>query len=977
MIDGMGKSIHLHKLRVAQEGRSMLELIAVLFVMGLLTLGAIAIYDNTITKHKADSLYNDVMVRFLLNNERKGQIFSTDMSNTTAFGLPIVIRRDKPVPGYNKVTILNVENEICNQLINKSWPKESRIYLNEEVYPTYTDACPTQETAFSIVAKSSRRKQNVELPKICNTLKPCNACQNCVKGECLNACASDEVCSGTGNDVACAPMTCDNGLCCPPVPDDCEDGAPTAGDATHCACNCTGYVIDGSCYACPQHATCNGETVTTCETDYYLEDQTCHSCPAHATCDGEKIVTCETDYYLHENVCHDCPSQAVCNGIKVVSCVEGFHVVGNGCYAYCTEAKPWMQVEFNQDELPRFITRGVCHECTYASAHTTINEESCNNCIGYRFLSKDLMGDPKCYYCGDRTYKMTTNKIADINADSCNACINRHYEAGKGCVCNDNMKYTQNGTDYCCPPGKHPEGSSCQNGDPVVCDGYTVDGVCHDCPQNAVCDGYNVVSCNGNYILDGNTCTACPDHSVCNGTNVTGCENGYYLSGTVCNACPDHATCANNVITCNSGYILENDTCVSNMICNGVGWLPKGGSCQECLKGSASSVDTEAGCTANCLGYRILGRNNADTEPKCWNCGEESIVDLSVKKMNIDTCNACLNRYYDSSKPNYCRCKSTHIYNTSKCCKPGTHANSAHTGCVSDNCSGHGTYANGVCNCTDNYYGDECETAPLTCQHGGQWDATNHVCDCTGTGYEGTTCETPSCSGWLDNNGNCCTDRSTQACCEATNNPSIMSNFWSCGECTESGGPTSCGLCSSSNLNATVCQDGIRYQCSAGARWVALGACGSTSACPSGSYTRSGYTCTLPSGNAGDTAGCADGCDVEWTCGQTSSGYSWTVSGPCELEEEEDDDLTCPDGTTICSADEVCCPTISSATVTGYTCTSESSCSTHSESACQASCTKNCFETCSGGGWYCNRVERPCSDTKPTLGPTDPATNAR
>ena len=58
-----------------------------------------------------------------------------------------------------------------------------------------------------------------------------------------------------------------------------------------------------------------------------------------------------------------------------------------------------------------------------------------------------------------------------------------------------------------------------------------------------------------------------------------------------------------------------------------------------------------------------------------------------------------------------------------------------------DPCNGHGTYNGASCTCTDNYYGDTCENAPLTCEHGA-WDVFNHICDCYNSGYDGDRCQT-------------------------------------------------------------------------------------------------------------------------------------------------------------------------------------------------------------------------------------------
>ncbi len=61
--------------------------------------------------------------------------------------------------------------------------------------------------------------------------------------------------------------------------------------------------------------------------------------------------------------------------------------------------------------------------------------------------------------------------------------------------------------------------------------------------------------------------------------------------------------------------------------------------------------------------------------------------------------------------------------------------------CENVNCGTHGTCSDGMCVCSDNYYGPRCETAPLNCGAHGTWNPATKACDCS-DGYTGTTCET-------------------------------------------------------------------------------------------------------------------------------------------------------------------------------------------------------------------------------------------
>ena len=61
--------------------------------------------------------------------------------------------------------------------------------------------------------------------------------------------------------------------------------------------------------------------------------------------------------------------------------------------------------------------------------------------------------------------------------------------------------------------------------------------------------------------------------------------------------------------------------------------------------------------------------------------------------------------------------------------------------CDNITCNGHGSCSDGACTCTDNYYGENCENAPLSCQNGGTWDTEGHECNCV-NGYSGNVCQT-------------------------------------------------------------------------------------------------------------------------------------------------------------------------------------------------------------------------------------------
>ncbi|MBQ7413417.1 MAG: hypothetical protein IJV07_04000, partial [Alphaproteobacteria bacterium] len=163
--------------------------------------------------------------------------------------------------------------------------------------------------------------------------------------------------------------------------------------------------------------------------------------------------------------------------------------------------------------------------------------------------------------------------------------------------------------------------------------------------------------------------------------------------------------------------------------------------------------------------------NTCGTLNLCYqvNCGEHGTC-------NDGTC-SCQDNYYGNNCENApLNCQNGGSWNTTthKCdCVNGYEGNTCGTLnlCYQVNCGEHGTCNNGTCSCRDNYYGNNCENAPLNCQNGGSWNTTTHKCDCV-NGYEGNTCETQKSTTCTSNSqcpGNtfCMMDNATSGTCQS------------------------------------------------------------------------------------------------------------------------------------------------------------------------------------------------------------------
>ncbi len=661
-----------------ESGRSMVEMLAVLAIISILGIAAIIMYRSVMDGYKADTLYNDIKTRLILANERKERLFSTDLGNQSTFGLPILLERNKPVMGYNKVTITNVPENICKRLLMKEWPADTaekskaRIYVNNLPYPTKIQKCPDGLSTFAVAYRSSFALDN-NLAKICTENSECNACEKCLNGECKIDCGDHGTCfegecgcdeGYTLNENECVLDTC-GGVTC--------TGATTCIDNQ---CVCTGYIDNTGCHPCPDHATCDGETFS-CDTanQWYLVNGECQQPDLSCTHDNQfknadgTCTWCSTldkVAVTNEVDCMACKANSnsaarkMKNGYCVrESCGSGWFPdqegvckscnIVNGIYvedeADCMACSGTRQMESGRCALincpdGRYKENGWCSDCTQTGARL-VQDTACETVCPNRQLIYDSATDG--YWCvnmdesnaqncgGDKFFwQSDSEKLNEGVCVSCATTESKKTVAAACAMCNGRRKMVE---------------------DKCVCAGYKSSGKCNACPDHAICDGTNITGCENDYYLSGATCLACPDHAICDGTNITGCENDYYLSGATCLACPDHAICdGTNITGCENDYYLSGATCLAcpdNATCAGDNVLCKSGfywsrkQCKACISTATCSNNTATCNAANQWLELTFDNWQSDdreiTAIKCLACTNSN----NSTTFSADECNKC------------------------------------------------------------------------------------------------------------------------------------------------------------------------------------------------------------------------------------------------------------------------------------------------------------------------------------------------
>ena len=304
---------------VAQAGRSMIEMLGVLAIIGVLTIGGLMGYRYAMNKHKANTILNDVslaMADLTVQDPDGGAIARQAVAFNPDSGLAMESERTED--GNNIVYVNGVPKAVCQILIQIK-PTDAYENIYDGDLNALTSCNDNQTMAFG-------SKDSGETP---------------VTPECQNDsnCAADEICQN-GHCVVkpiptdpCDPNPCSNGGTCSNGECTCINGftGKYCDDAPECIVDeqcdilqfCQNYVC--VCQNLEACVTQNADTCACdkCDAEYIKKDGKCEKCTApkvpnadQTACECPKIENCKT---YNDTTC-------ACD-----TCEDGFEMVDGKC----------------------------------------------------------------------------------------------------------------------------------------------------------------------------------------------------------------------------------------------------------------------------------------------------------------------------------------------------------------------------------------------------------------------------------------------------------------------------------------------------------------------------------------------------------------------------------------------------------------------------------------------------------------------
>ena len=506
----MGNSL----IKQLERGRSMIEMLGVLMIIGILSLIGIWTYDYA-SKYYESNKIQDVIAR-------SKALSDVNQSSTHIYEVERFLRQNAPryAPKVQQEEVRNSSNDnskmtytITLQQVQENVCKME--FNNESSFESMgvTIVSPTSAEGCSGYTDMVFEFSTVRTDIVCKSDSDCAGTNNpfCKKGQCVPCEPSD--CSGTTpicdkisgqcepceNDSECAPNKCaENGSC-----GECSSNE-------HCTDEfkpiCDTY--EGVCNACAMDSEC--------EPKYCALKGKCGDCSAHEHCPSS-TPKCEFEY----GVCEACPSGTYWHTSlqKCTECTQNTH---------CTN-----------DLMPICNTgTGVCEPCSndaQCSPDYCAGNGSCGDCSAHEHCPAET---PKC----------------DTQKGICEACPSSApvWNASQGkcitCAASNSATPVWNATQKKCiscyasnsakPYWNDSTCTTCPSSDPIW---STTQNKCVQCTQNSQCSGVTPI-CN----TSTNMCQKCTASSQCLSKSAT---TPFCKSTGAC-GCPDSSTYSSTWGTC-------------------------------------------------------------------------------------------------------------------------------------------------------------------------------------------------------------------------------------------------------------------------------------------------------------------------------------------------------------------------------------------------------------------------------------------
>ncbi len=564
----------------SQSGRSMVEMLGVLAIIAILSIGGIVgfrlamnYYQANQIAHEMNIMRTDAQIKIAQGTEKltlgdpydSGTIrfnnYPTDFDFTDSFTDPENPEEDWKEGYY--ITVFKIPQGVCKPLATllSGMDGITEFTINNNDYNTDTNFCNQDENRLSLSFTAENMTGN--LPEgWCEDESDCDGgyCRNHICIECResNDCGEFEVCDQQEGicTTDCTNWECNGGVCVDGVCKECKNTKDCDNDLACIDNQCLPcadetdceekHCLNGSCVECRTGADCSGGKGC-------LSDNTCGNCTENPQCESNNC---------QDGICENCSTSADCTESR--ACENGI------CYDSCTghesgcESGTHCDTTDTQKCMPNCQSSAECNDLQVCNNKSGICEDDCT--------AEGAMACKNGYHCDTTTKKCKKNCTATDCLGTTPICDTTTHEC-RACTEND-----------CTALGKHCDTSTDK----------ATSGTCVECTANTHCRD-NTPYCDSN---NGNICKSCYDAFG---------EGKPYWNGTSCAPCPSGTKWNINKNMCTVGECQNNDDCNTNGRTGYYCYLEFGYSCE-----SGNEFNSNKGFGAGQDGYKSVCKKAED-----------------------------------------------------------------------------------------------------------------------------------------------------------------------------------------------------------------------------------------------------------------------------------------------------------------------------------------------------------------------------
>lgn len=652
-------------LKKSEYGRSMVEILGVLAVIGVLSIGAFQGYRYAFNKYQTNEIINELNIRAndisfrmnqLIENNHIGDI-EMEMGNVMRTGYPIKARMHPQFLDFFEIFVSDVPTDVCKQILQSNWKLPFSTFVNVSPFEGDISVCEESETvelAYEfhkdlLQSDDMAEDERHEIMR-CHHENDCK-CGSCNSetGLCESYCTNTEQCVKDYDDsrwmvccqkdyivgdYCCASIT-EDGKCCNRSGNCCPPEKPLMGSNGTCySCDYSGGITltnpDSCSVVCPKRylnnnhhkrcILCGVEGTSVADKPIWDYNGNCYACSNTSRISGGGETAAQQATEANCN-------KACFNRIKIgeycvlATCpLAGYTLDQDGlCHADCPADKPLRSAT------------GTCYACdTGVAVSVSGVTENCSVCPDRELKgtacilptcpeNKPLRGkNNTCYACDD------TASIEMADTTSCtttcpNRILNNTYHkrcilcGAKDTIYENQPIWDWTGKCYACDdPTRFSGGTETEAR-------QSTEANCNRlCPNRQKMDQYCVLSTcpNTNQVLDqdGACRDKCPaDKPLRSATGTCyACDTGVAVSvsGVTanCDVCPNREL---------KGTTCILPTCPADKPLRG-----KNNTCYSCDDTTSIEMSDTTSCTAICP-QRIL---NNTYHKRCILCGVEGTI---------------------------------------------------------------------------------------------------------------------------------------------------------------------------------------------------------------------------------------------------------------------------------------------------------------------------------------------------------------